>query len=111
MNVSCPEHEYPLAKRSYCLNGQNPISTGQTMRKLTEEELQAMTLLGRGRRSEFSKTLLSLAVGEALFLAKHEWKKKYHPGDAMRRVGRTHGRKFELLADVNGTGWVVKRVG
>jgi len=81
------------------------------MRKLTEEELRAMTLVGRGRQSEYTRALLGLAVGEALFLSKHEWKKNYHPSNTARRVGKTHSRKFELLAEVNGTGWVVKRVG
>lgn len=81
------------------------------MRKLSPEELQAMNLIGPGRQSEFSRTLLTLAIGEALFMAKHEWQKKYHPGTTARKVGKTHGRKFEVLSDVNGTGWVVKRVG
>lgn len=81
------------------------------MRKLTEDELRAMTLVGRGRKSEYARALLALAVGEALFLSKQEWNKNYHPSNTARSVGKTHGRKFELLADVNGTGWVVKRVG
>jgi len=80
------------------------------MHKLTPEELQAMTLVRRGKQSAFSVAVLSLEVGEALFLPKKEWTRKYSPSDSVRSMARTHGRKFELLSDVQRTGWVVKRL-
>lgn len=80
------------------------------MRKLTKDEYDAMALVGRGRQSEFSRAVSGLAVGEALFLPKEEWKKKYHPGDAVRGVAKRHGRKFQILREASGSGWAVKRL-
>lgn len=81
------------------------------MRKLTKEEFEALTLVGSGRQSAFSRAVAGLAVGEILFLPTEEWKRKYHPGNAVRTIAKSHNRKFEVLREVNGTGWVVRRVG
>ncbi|MCF8256641.1 MAG: hypothetical protein K9J06_03760 [Flavobacteriales bacterium] len=80
------------------------------MRKLTQAEFDALTLIGKGRQSAFSRAVAALAVGEALFLPMEEWKKKYHPGNPVRTIAKKYGRKFDVLREVKGTGWVVKRL-
>jgi hypothetical protein len=35
---------------------------------------------------------------------------QYHPGNAVRTIAKRHNRKFEVLREVKGSGWAVKRL-
>lgn len=80
------------------------------MRKLTKEEYEAMNLVGHGRQSAFSRAVMTLEVDEVLFLPTEEWKKKYHPSNAVRNIAKRYHRSFEVLKEANGKGWTVKRL-
>ncbi|MBI1289398.1 MAG: hypothetical protein GC178_17665 [Flavobacteriales bacterium] len=80
------------------------------MRKLTPEEYSGMNLRGRGRQSAFARAVMQLEVDEVLFLPKEEWKKRYHPSKTLYTIRKRYNRTFELLTEVNGKGWTVKRL-
>lgn len=80
------------------------------MKKISQEEFEAMNLVGHGRQSEFSRAVMQLEVNEILFLPSQEWKKKYHPSYSVRNIAKRYKRKFEILKEANGKGWTVKRV-
>lgn len=80
------------------------------MRKLSQEEYDAMNLTGHGRQSAFSRAVMQLQVNEILFLPSEEWKKKYHPSNSVRTIAKRYGRKFLVLKEVSGKGWTVKRL-
>ena len=80
------------------------------MKKISQEEFEAMNLVGHGRQSAFSRAVMQLEVGEVLYLPKEEWKKKYHPSKSVYTIAKRHNRKFEVLSEVNNKGWTVKRI-
>jgi hypothetical protein len=82
------------------------------MKKLTEEEANAIKVLPPGKRTLLRVTLLSMQVGEVVFIEAHEWTWKNQPlSTYCRRLEKLNKRRFDCRKAVDGTGWVVRRVG
>ena len=84
----------------------------QTMKKLTQEEADAIKVLPPGKKTLLRVTLLSMGVGEIVLIEPHEWTWKRQPlSTYCRRLEKLNKRRFDCKKAVDGTGWVVKRVG
>ena len=80
-------------------------------KKISQDELSELPLVGRGNSSPFYRALAALAVGEILLLEKADWNKRYHPSRTVRYLEKSTGRKHEVLTIATGQGWTVKRIG
>ncbi len=82
------------------------------MKKLTQEEADAIKVLTSGKRTLLRVTLLSMVVGEIILIEPHEWTWKNQPlSTYCRRLEKLSKRKFDCRKAVDGSGWVVKRAG
>lgn len=80
------------------------------MRKLTPQEVAAITPLNSGRETTLSGAIKQLQTGEGLIIEKHEWKAQYHIGRMVKRAGQTTGRTFSCKRTPDGKGWLVVRL-
>lgn len=80
------------------------------MRKISEDEYNALPLIGKGPIGALYRAVAQLSVGEILLLEKADHKKKYHPGITVKRVGKRLSRKYEVLTIATGEGWTIKRL-
>ena len=64
----------------------------------------------RGRDTRLRVGLLTLEVGDGLFLPKEEWKRKSSPAFVVARLKKTHSLWFEYGLKTDGSGWLFRRV-
>ena len=81
------------------------------MRKLTEIEAKAIPSKSVGKQSLARQAMLSLDVGEIMFLERREWKqKKNSPMEQIRRMRKAFKMDFTCDTALDGTGWIIKRI-
>lgn len=80
------------------------------MEKIESDRLPALLPVKRGRDTKLRLALLGLQVGEGLFMAKEEWKRKNSPYYVVARIKKTHGFTYEYGMRDDGKGWLFRRV-
>lgn len=80
------------------------------MKKLGKDEIPEQMPVKRGRDTKLRLMLLSLEVGEGLFMPKEEWKRKNGPYYVIARIKKTHGFRYEYGLKADGSGWLFRRV-
>lgn len=80
------------------------------MEKIDKANMPALLPVKRGRDTHLRVGLLSLQVGDGLFLPKAEWKRKSSPAFVVSRLKKTHGLRFEYGRKADGSGWLFRRV-
>lgn len=80
-------------------------------RKLTPEEKKKMSLRNVGKKHSVRAALEMLEPGEILHITKEEfnWKRKT-PAVFFKDIENGGEKKFEILAEKSGRGWVVTRI-
>jgi len=82
------------------------------MKRLTEEEAAEIKVIPRGRGTLLRHHLLSMKLGEIMLIEPHEFKWKGKPlSTYLRRLEESNKMKFTCGKALDGSGWVVKRVG
>lgn len=81
------------------------------MKKITKEEKEKMLVQGRGRSSPVMSMLQAMKVGEILFVEKNDWKWQRGPGTICKRLEKNYGLKFKCNKVLDGSGWVIERMG
>lgn len=79
------------------------------MKILQPEELPPLLALKKGRSTKLRVLLLSLEVGQGLFMAKDEWKTKHGPYYIVARIKKTHGFLYQYTKKADDTGWIFVR--
>ncbi len=80
------------------------------MKKLTEEEVNALMTKPIGRVSHVRVQLLHLQPGEYLLIEKKDWTwTTATPSVMCRRLERRSTLKYDCKRVSDGSGWVVKR--
>ena len=82
-----------------------------SMKKLTKEEAEKIMLKGSGRSSPVMSMLQGMKAGEILFVERIDWNWKRGPGILCKRLENTRGMKFTCKKALDGSGWVIERVG
>jgi hypothetical protein len=80
------------------------------MHILSEEEALQTNIIKQGRNSLLRKNLLTLKVGQVLFLPNKEWQGAHPPYHIARRIAAQTEAKFDYGRKPDGTGWLFKRV-
>lgn len=80
------------------------------MKKLSKEELNGLTLKGKGRSSEVFNSILNLKVGEGLLIEPKDWHRKASPSTLVKYIEKTHHLRLSYSALTDGQGWLVKRL-
>lgn len=80
------------------------------MKKIAKEDMPQLLPVKRGRDTRLRGALLSLEVGEGLFLPKEEWKPKRGPASVISRLKKTSEMRFEYGKKIDGTGWLFRRI-
>ncbi len=82
------------------------------MKKLTREEADAIPVFPHGKKTWLRATLLNMQPGEIILIERKEWTWKNQPlSTYCRRLEKLSNVKFDCKEAVDGSGWVVKRVG
>ena len=82
------------------------------MKKLTQEEADAIKVLPHGKKTWLRTTLLSMRVGEIILIEPKEWTWKNQPlSTYCRRLEKLSKVRFDCREAIDGSGWVVRRVG
>lgn len=81
-----------------------------SMRKLSPQEFEQLTIKGKGRSSHIFTSILNLKEGEALLIEKKDWFRKAGPSTLVRYIEKRHKAKFLCAAIEEGKGWAVKRI-
>lgn len=79
------------------------------MEKISKEDAAGMLPIKRGRDTKLRGVLLTLEVGEAVFLPKEEWKRKNTPYYVVARIKKTHGFLYEYGMKLDNSGWLFRR--
>jgi len=80
------------------------------MKKMEKIELPHILPVKRGRDTPLRVALLSLAVGEGLFMSKEEWRSKNGPYYVVAHIKKTLGHRYEYGMKPDGSGWLFRRV-
>ena len=80
------------------------------MKKISAEEFDQLSVMGRGRASPVYRTIFGLKPGEAVIIEKQDWPRKDTPTSLARYIERTYNRKYESGRLPDGSGWGFKRV-
>lgn len=80
------------------------------MKKITEEELGALPLRGKGRSSHFFNAVLNMKAGEIILIERSEWKRKNPPSTMIRRIEKNYPMKFSVNSLADGSGWAIRRM-
>lgn len=80
------------------------------MRVLQQQELESITLKGKGRSSEAYNSIINLKENEALLIEKKDWKRKASPSSLVKYIEKTHSIKLSYAALADNSGWLVKRL-
>lgn len=81
------------------------------MKKISEEEFNGLESGGMGNSSKFYKAIISLRVGERLFIGREEYTLSRGPGRICRTImKRFPNVKYEFARLADESGWKVKRV-
>jgi len=81
-----------------------------SMRKLSPQEFEQLTIKGKGRSSYVFTSILNLKEGEALLIEKKDWQRKAGPSTLVRYIEKRYKGKFLCAAVEDGKGWAVKRI-
>ena len=81
------------------------------MKKISEEEFEGLEPGGRGNSSKFYKAIISLRMGERLFIGREEYTLSRSPDRICRMImKRFPNVKYEFATLADKSGWKVKRV-
>ena len=80
------------------------------MKKISKEEYETATVLGRGGRSPLFRALVALEPGEGLELEAGEWTKNYPPTRMAKAIGKKYGRTYRGGRNGKTQGWMLQRV-
>ena len=81
------------------------------MKKITREEMNALSLARAGRRHPVSIHIEALEVGEILKISNADWKDRNRsPRHLVTRAAKALGRQYEFFRFTDVRAWVVERV-
>lgn len=81
------------------------------MHKISDQELAALPIRGKGKATTAYNHIFNLHKGENLLIEKTAWKRKDTPGKICRYIEKKHPAvKYHVLTMLDKKGWVVKRV-
>jgi hypothetical protein len=80
------------------------------MEYIKAEDLPPLLPLKKGRSTNLRIMLLTLKVGDGLFMAKEEWKTKTGPYFIVARIKKTHGFRYTYGMKPDGSGWLFCRI-
>ncbi|MBI4945133.1 MAG: hypothetical protein HY840_01885 [Bacteroidetes bacterium] len=81
------------------------------MKKITPEESAQMPIKGTGNSSQFYKAIISLHIGEVLFISKKEFTLSRSPARICRTImKRFPDVKYRFGEVADGSGWKVERL-
>ncbi len=82
------------------------------MKKLSREEADKIVIKPSGRGSYLRSVLLTMKVGDIVLIEPKDWKWKHKPPSAYcRRLEENNKIKFTCGKALDGSGWVIERVG
>jgi hypothetical protein len=80
------------------------------MEKMTEKELDGLTLIKKGRMSLLSNRVLQLKVGEGLKVLPKDISNKKSMYRSISNISKKYNRQFETGILPDGSGWGVVRI-
>ncbi len=82
------------------------------MRKLTREDAGKIRVKPDQRGGLARGIFLTMGIGEIILLEPKDWKRKrQQPRTYLLQLERETGRKWKCMVALDGSGWVVERVG
>lgn len=82
------------------------------MKTLTQEEADKIAVKPSGRGTYLRSVLFNMKVNDIILLEPKDWKwKRKQPTDYLRRLEKNNGLKFSCGKALDGSGWVIKRLG
>lgn len=83
------------------------------MKKISHEDyLKLDLMMSSNQKTEFHDNVISLALGEHLFIAKGEWKRKSSVSSVVSQIATysKDQRKYKTARLMDGTGYVISRI-
>jgi len=82
------------------------------MKQITKEEAEQIKVRPHGRASYARGILLNMKVGDIIILEKKDWNQKsQQPGTYCLKLGRDVKRQWKCETIMDGSGWLIERVG
>jgi len=82
------------------------------MKRLTREEAEQIKKKPDGRGSLARGILITMGIGEIILLERKDWGRKAQtPKTYCLQLGRKTGMRWKCEVALDGSGWIVERVG
>jgi len=82
------------------------------MKKLTKQDVERIGTKPPGRASKVRIIVSNMLLDEIVLLERTEWKEANRaPSVMLRKLEKQYKRKFTCAKALDGSGWIVERVG